>query len=164
LVLASVTFEEGLLTIGNSAFDTGTTVMGGFLIDFPSTLTAIGDNAFNHSASGLKFAFTSIKEGLLTIGDFAFYDGAPACDPASIISIPSTVTSIGIAGFASSTCVEFYTAAPASCWNADPAATPIAANGLIYVKTSELAGYGGIGATYNTMTVTDWTSYPAEMP
>ena len=61
-------------------------------IDFPSSVTAIGNNAFS---SCKDLASIKIPETVTSIGDYAFY----YCDNLKRVEIPDSVTSIGTEAF-----------------------------------------------------------------
>jgi len=113
----SVTFAEGIVSIGSSMFegcyDTGDSFIPYGItgtITFPFTLVDIGSNAFKGCESISGFVFRS---GLKTIGDFAFYDckglteltikpgltvGAGAfqmCSNLTTLTIPISVNAVG---------------------------------------------------------------------
>lgn len=105
--LKSIELKEGLKSIGKDAFQgTGLTT-----IKIPSTVTSIGDGAFQSCQSlttvELPNSITEIKnstffncrllqtikipEGVTTIGNMAFY----SCTSLEMLQIPSTVETIG---------------------------------------------------------------------
>ena len=91
LSLESVTIEEGVTTIGSSAFRGCSNITN---FTFPSSLETIGAQAFNGCSSVESFAFPN---GLETIGDSAFV----SCGKVTIIDLPSSVESIGNSCFQS---------------------------------------------------------------
>ena len=88
--ITSVTIEEGVTSIGNSAFADCTGLTS---IEIPSSVTSIGESAFNY-CPGLTSI--EISSSVTSIGDYAF----EYCDLTSI-EIPSSVTSIGESAFGS---------------------------------------------------------------
>lgn len=112
--LTSVTLNEGLQRIGDYAFN-GCTNASFTSITFPSTLTFIGNNAFENTKltsviipanvttlgssvfkSCTNLTSLTLNEGLQTIGSSAF-EGCTNIE--SALSIPSTVTSIAQKAF-----------------------------------------------------------------
>ena len=88
--ITSVTIEEGVTSIGNSAFADCTGLTS---IEIPSSVTSIGESAFNY-CPGLTSI--EIPSSVTSIGDYAFeYCGLTS------IEIPSSVTSIGERAFGS---------------------------------------------------------------
>ncbi len=86
--ITSVTIEEGVTSIGNSAFADCTGLTS---IEIPSSVTSIGESAFNY-CPGLTSI--EIPSSVTSIGDYAFeYCGLTS------IEIPSSVTSIGNSAF-----------------------------------------------------------------
>ena len=85
LSLTSVTIEEGVYTIGASAFR-GCSNIEDFT--FPSTLDTIGDHAFNGCSSMGGFIFPN---GLKTIGANVFQ----GCSKVTTIDLPPSVESVG---------------------------------------------------------------------
>ena len=88
--LETLILNEGLLTIGSSAF-TGTKITS---ITIPSTVTAIDSNAFQNN-NDLETLI--LNEGLLTIGSSAFTG-----TKITSITIPSTVTNFQGSSFENS--------------------------------------------------------------
>ncbi len=89
--LESVTFNEGLETIGQDAFYMGGTAPAVTELKFPSSLKSIGVSAF----SGWKnLKSIEFNEGLETIGAGVF----PAC-AVETLEFPTTLTSIGSGAF-----------------------------------------------------------------
>ena len=92
---AQVVFSEGLVTIGNNAFE------GNDLedISIPNSVTHIGERAFyNNDISSL-----TLSENLGKVEDYAF-----ANNEIEDISIPTSVTEIGICAFASNALTYLY--------------------------------------------------------
>lgn len=87
--IKSVTLNDGLVTIGNWAFD-GTSIS---VVDIPATVTTIGEYAFSSCLNLTKVTF---QEGLKTIGNYAFTKCSLLTGN---IVIPSTATEIGIDAF-----------------------------------------------------------------
>lgn len=85
-----VNFSEGLETIGESAFAMSDLTSA----TLPNSLISVGTTAF---AKCLSLTSITLGSGLQTIGDFAFSDNKIT----GVITIPSTVTSIGKGVFAS---------------------------------------------------------------
>ena len=90
--IKEVVIEEGVTRIGTNAFNncagiTDRNYANMTTVTIPSTVTEIGDGAFEHS-----YGLTTINlsEGLLAIQDSAFYD----CPLLEVIHLPSTVTTI----------------------------------------------------------------------
>ena len=71
-------------------------------IHFPAALRAIGDHAFD--GGHLKGVF-SLPEGLISIGEYAFYR---CCEIESVITLPDSLTSIGSYAFDSVWFREIY--------------------------------------------------------
>ena len=64
-------------------------------INYPSTLTSIGNHAFDHS--GVTGSFSAFPDELTSVGDYAFYDsGFTEVDPV----VPENLTTIGSHAFA----------------------------------------------------------------
>ena len=83
--ISSVTFENGLETIGNQAFQNCyNTVFG----ELPTTLVSIGDNAFSDCSEITELV---IPEGCKSIGSEAF----KWCGQIQRLELPSTLVSIG---------------------------------------------------------------------
>ena len=87
--IKSLTLNDGLVTIGNWAFD-GTSIS---VVDIPATVTTIGEYAFSSCLNLTKVTF---QEGLKTIGNYAFTKCSLLTGN---IVIPSTATEIGIDAF-----------------------------------------------------------------
>lgn len=87
--ISGVSFHEGLTSIGDDAFSY---LDGLGELTFPSTLKTVGKEAF--FASGVTGL--TLNEGLVSIGDEAFL-GNPQL--AGTITIPSTLTQLGIGAF-----------------------------------------------------------------
>lgn len=87
--LASVQFEEGLLSIGAYAFYNCQQLES---VKLPSTLQSVGNAAFG-ACYGLKSA--QLNEGLLTIGHSAF----SGCTRLAHIALPSSLTELGSYAF-----------------------------------------------------------------
>ena len=86
--ITSVTIEEGVTSIGNSAFADCTGLTS---IEIPSSVTSIGESAFNYCPS---LTSIEIPSSVTSIGNSAFeYCGLTS------IEIPSSVTSIGERAF-----------------------------------------------------------------
>ena len=111
--LTSINIPNSVTSIGQGAFDECYSLAS---ITIPNSVTHIGGNAFHHTAwfdnqpdglvyvglvaytyKGTKPAETSITiaEGTLGIADIAFW----GCENLSSITIPNSVTSIGISAF-----------------------------------------------------------------
>ena len=89
LSLENVTIENGVDTIGTSAFRGCSNITS---FTFPSTLVTINGNAFNGCTSVEEFV---LPNGLETIGDAAF----SGCGKVTTIDLPSSVESIGASCF-----------------------------------------------------------------
>ena len=87
--VTNVSLSEGLLTIGNYAFNC---FYGLISINIPSSVTRIGDYAFN---ACFELASITIPNSVTTIGDYAFKD----CNDLTSITIPNSVTTIGAHAF-----------------------------------------------------------------
>lgn len=91
--LKEVVIPEGVITIGNDAFNQATLTSGqeyvrvGILdtVEFPSTLRYIGDSAFQYTL----LSSVTLPDNVERIGEYAFAD-----TPLSYISLPSSLTSI----------------------------------------------------------------------
>ncbi len=86
--VTSVIVEEGITSIGNSAFMNCNQITN---VSLPSTLTSIGNNAF--------YGLTLLEEiqipaAVTSIGDYAFAD----CTGLTQVVLPESVTSFGIYG------------------------------------------------------------------
>jgi len=81
--LTSVSFPDGLQTIGNGAFEY--CLLSSVLL--PDGLKTIGENAF----AFCSLMSVSFPDGLRTIGNDAFYD----CDSLTSVKIPDSVEKIG---------------------------------------------------------------------
>lgn len=90
--LSSVTFSEGLVTIGKNAFSDCVNLQK---VELPSTVKTLHEDAFEHCD---RLSSVKLNEGLETIGKEAFSD----CKSLTSLTIPSTVTSIGLGAFAES--------------------------------------------------------------
>lgn len=97
--LESITLPDGLQTIGNQAFD-GCTALES--ITLPEGLTSIGDGAFDGCTS---LASITLLEGLQSIGSSAFY----GCTALKSITLPEGLTSIGSSAFNGCTALESIT-------------------------------------------------------
>ncbi len=82
---ATVTIPEGILEIGESAFD-GCTILTEVIL--PQGLESIGDNAF---ARCKKLKKVNLPEGLKKIGTYAFVE----CESLKKVSVPESVTDLG---------------------------------------------------------------------
>ena len=87
----SITFNEGLITIGGSAF--ANTYNNGNLLDisFPNSVTTIGNSAFSQS----RFRSFSIGENVTTLGEGAFYNNFGAGPTSIVFRGTSGITAIG---------------------------------------------------------------------
>lgn len=89
--LETVTFNEGLEEIKSEAFNGDSQIQS---LIFPSTLKSIGEKAFNQITN---LGMVTFNEGLESIGYRAFYkDYYSYTQRIETVTIPSTVTSIGI--------------------------------------------------------------------
>lgn len=174
----TITFEEGLLSIGSYAFYYVSNVAFTTLV-LPDSLLTIGDHAFNSwgyssldditLGSGLTsigdYAFSSLlitsitfPESLETIGDHAFDYSSLTGD----LTIPDSVTSIGSYAFYNcASLADVYTSAPFA--NFPTTALGGAGAGNLYVYDAVVNGYT-LGASHGSKTVAEWTSYPDPMP
>lgn len=84
--ITSVVIEEGVTSLGNNAFQTHYPMIAS--VTFPSTLTTIGNYAFNYCTQLTTIAF---PEGLTTIGEYAFYN----CTRLTSITFENGLTTIG---------------------------------------------------------------------
>jgi hypothetical protein len=86
--LANLTLHDGILSIGSSAFETS----GIAKINFPDTITYIGDSAFYKCAS---LQAVHIPKSLKTISSRTF----SWCTSLKSLAIPANITSIGTEAF-----------------------------------------------------------------
>ena len=93
--VAAVTFPEGLLTIGNKAFESCYNLAQ---VDLPDGIETIGDDAFS-SCDDLAYVELG---GVRHIGGRAFY----GCDSLTKVIIPNTTTNVG--GMAFAECSSLY--------------------------------------------------------
>lgn len=98
-MISSVVIDEGVTTIGVSAFSTYATSSADGIgtaltsVKLPSTLTKISNNAF----LGCKLLTrVDIPEGVTAVGDKAFY----LCNSLAYVTFPDSLRSIGSFGFA----------------------------------------------------------------
>ncbi len=92
--IVSVTMGEGVVTVGNWAFNGCDNLTS---VTFPSTLTTIFGYSFEHCKSLSSIDF---PQGLTTISNWAFYD----CTSLEQIALPDSITVIGNSAF--SLCVS----------------------------------------------------------
>lgn len=92
--IVSVTMGEGVVTVGNWAFNGCDNLTS---VTFPSTLTTIFGYSFGHCKS---LASIDFPQGLTTISNWAFYD----CASLEQITLPDSITGIGNSAF--SLCVS----------------------------------------------------------
>ena len=92
--IVSVTMGEGVVTVGNWAFNGCDNLTS---VTFPSTLTTIFGYSFEHCKS---LASIDFPQGLTTISNWAFYD----CASLEQITLPDSITVIGNSAF--SLCVS----------------------------------------------------------
>jgi len=83
--LRIVVLHDGLLSIGDSAFDYCND-LGGIII--PATVQTIGENAFENCVS---MSSATIRDGVVSIGAYAFR----YCLGLTLMKIPTSVTTIG---------------------------------------------------------------------
>lgn len=88
--LTSLTFNEGLVTIGSMAFKDVTTNVTPVAINFPDSLVTIEGNAF----AGSRFKSYSIGSNVATIGDSAFFNNSATGATSIVFRGISKVTSI----------------------------------------------------------------------
>ncbi len=97
--LIKLTIPHGVTTIGEYAisrrglntwhsFESIGPVGSGADLEIPSSVTTIGDNAFNFCG---RIKSVILPEGIVTIGDYAFYE----CSALTSITLPTTLTTIG---------------------------------------------------------------------
>jgi predicted nucleic acid-binding protein len=91
--VVSVVFNDGITSIGSSAFNNCTALTS---VTIPDSVTTIGDNAFNDC---IRLTSVTIPDAVTTIGDYAFY----GCTGLTSVTIPEFVTYIGIGAFAGCT-------------------------------------------------------------
>ena len=84
-----VVIEDGVTSIGNSAFDSCWDLTS---ITIPDSVTSIGDYAFSYCSS---LTSITIPDSVTSIGESAFY----GCSSLTSITIPDSVTSIGSSAF-----------------------------------------------------------------
>ena len=162
-----VAVPDGLATIGSSAFSWCSSVTA---ISLPPSVTNIQDRAFEYcrdlklvkmtdAVTYIGFgAFYSCRElvraelsdGITSLPNYAFYD----CQGLTRISIPAGVTSIGYASFfnnESLSCVVF--AGPPPALDEDGSFSFLPAGAKAMAVPSQVAAYGGVGATWDLLTV-----------
>ncbi|MCX6388642.1 MAG: leucine-rich repeat protein, partial [Solirubrobacterales bacterium] len=121
-------------------------------INLPTSLTSIGDSAFEMAQS---LSTIDLPEGLTTIGENAF-----VCTTLSSITIPSTVTSIGKQAFACSSLssVYFQGNAPTVGFGAFGG---ISRGAKAILASSSLTGYGYNGALFKGLIVSGGLNDPS---
>ncbi len=87
--IVSVTMGEGVVTVGNWAFNGCENLTS---VTFPSTLTTIFGYSFGHCKS---LASIDFPQGLTTISNWAFYD----CTSLGPVTLPDSITNIGNSAF-----------------------------------------------------------------
>ena len=87
--LQSVSFPDGLQTIGDSAFSSCAALQS---VSFPDGLRTIGKHAFSSCAA---LESVSFPDGLRMIGDYAFW----GCDALESVSFPDDLRTIGELSF-----------------------------------------------------------------
>lgn len=91
----SVTFHEGLQTIGAGAFSWANNFGGSINWNIPNSVTTIGDNAFSQTASNQVV----IGTGVTSIGGSAFYSNFGGGPTSIKFTSPSSLTSLGSTAF-----------------------------------------------------------------
>ncbi len=88
--IKNVVVDEGIITIGNNAFRSCSTLKS---VSLAASITTIGDEAF--SFSNLEYIDLSRCVGLTTIGKFTFL----SCSTLKWASLAASITTIGIGAF-----------------------------------------------------------------
>lgn len=92
--LQSVSVPPSVTTVDNAAFFSCSNLVS---CDMPS-ITTINEDAFHHCSSITDEGIASIfKEGLISIGDYAFY----GCNSILKLTLPNSLTSLGVYAFQS---------------------------------------------------------------
>jgi hypothetical protein len=158
--VTQIDIPSNVSTIGSGAF-TGATNLIKFVIS-PSHASYSSDAAgvFYNKNKSVLVAYPSasantsytIPSSVIAISDNAFKDATRLVD----VTIPSSVTSIGYTAFVGSSSlasVRFLGAAPTMSRFREYAFDRIATGAKAYVGSANIAGYGGAGATWNSLTV-----------
>ncbi|MBQ8967610.1 leucine-rich repeat domain-containing protein [Ruminococcus sp.] len=164
--ITSVEFENGITSIGNSAFDSCAYLTS---ITIPDSVERIGDNAF-FICSGLTsitipdsvksigdeafrgctgLTSITIPDGVTSIGDYAFY----SCTSLKSVTIPDSVTSIGLQTFAGCESLETVTI-PDSVTGIGEGAFAFCA-GLTSIEIPDSVESIGANAFYDCTNITD---------
>jgi hypothetical protein len=174
--IETITFEEGLLSIGSYAFYYVSNANFTTLV-LPDSLLTIDDHAFN--SWGYSFlASVTLGSGLTSIGEYSFanllitsitlpesletigYHSFDSCSLAGDLVIPDSVTSIGDYAFAyCSSLDDVYTSIPFADFPA--LALSSCGAGNLYVHADQVGDYGG---THGSKTVLTWDNYPDPTP
>jgi hypothetical protein len=172
----TITFEEGLLSIGSYAFYYVSNANFTTLV-LPDSLLTIDDHAFN-SWGYSSLASVTLGSGLTSIGEYSFanllitsitfpdgletigYHSFDSCSLAGDLVIPDSVTSIGDYAFAyCSSLDDVYTSIPFADFPA--LALSSCGAGNLYVHADQVGDYGG---THGSKTVLTWDNYPDPTP
>jgi hypothetical protein len=173
----SIEIEHGVTQIYDLAFKDCSGLTGNLLI--PNSVTLIRHNAFKN-CNGFNGQLT-LSNSLTQIQDGAF-SGCTGFTgnliiPNSVTRIDSTafrfcsfdkivfgngLTTVWNNSFQNVTAAHIYSNVDASVfgWTTFSDINP----GPIYVTSTHIASYGGIGTTYQNRTVAEWTTYPNLMP
>ena len=179
--LRRINFPDGLLEIGSSTFESTTSLDMNFVA--PNSLKIIQNNAFKDSAITsvtlnnkleyvLDYAFANndivnldLGESVELIGENCFKDnnivGDLAIPDSLSFGLSSVPTRSGIenGAFENNTGLgDVYANIDAVFF--DSGALRNAGTGNLYVTSGNISSYGGIGASWGTKTVAEWTNYP----